>query len=118
LSRIYKALVPLVTAGAALLSQWLATGHFNFSAEFVTAVFGVVTALFVYAVPNIYNDPGFARVHKAFVPVATGAVALIVQWSTTGHFNLSQEYVTVAVTALTALFVYLVPNIGTILNRP
>jgi hypothetical protein len=45
MERFYKALVPLVTAGAAVLSQWLATKHFSLTAEFLSACFGVAVAL-------------------------------------------------------------------------
>jgi phosphatidylserine synthase len=52
LAGVRKALVPLGTALIAVVVQLLNTGHFSDSQELVTAVTGVLTALFVYWVPN------------------------------------------------------------------
>ena len=112
---IRKALVPLVVAASALVVQWWATGHFNLTTEFVTTLFGAVTAVLVYLVPNLLSS-GLASVRKALVPLGTAAAAVIVQWVTTGHFNLSQEFTSSLMGVLTALFVYWVPNAGQLFN--
>lgn len=110
--RIRKALVPLITALAAVLTQLLATGGFSVSGELVSAAFGVVTALVVYFVPNVLTAPGLAAFRKAVVPLGTALAAVIVQWAATGHFTDTQELVTAVTGVLTSLFVYWVPNAG------
>lgn len=52
LAGVRKALVPLGTAAVAFIVQLANTGSVSDTQEIVTAVLGVVTALFVYWVPN------------------------------------------------------------------
>lgn len=52
LAGVRKALIAVATAGAAVVVQWVATKHFGTTQELVTAITGLVTALFVYWVPN------------------------------------------------------------------
>lgn len=109
LSQVRKALIPLVAAAAGVATQWLTSGSFTFDQEFVTAVFGVVTAGVVYLVPNIMSA-GLASIRKALVPLGTAAVAVVVQWIDTKHLSLSQEATSAIMGVISALLVYRIPN--------
>lgn len=108
-ANLRKALVPLLTALAAIGAQYLATRHLTLGTEGVTAIFGAVSSLVVYFVPNLLS-PGLAGVRKAIVPLGTALTALVVQYMATKGFGDTQEVVTAVTGVLTALFVYWVPN--------
>lgn len=54
---VRKAIVMLATTGAAVIVQWLVTGHFSLTQEVITAIEGVGSAVFVYWVPNLLAPP-------------------------------------------------------------
>lgn len=110
-----KAIVPLVTAAAALAVQWLTTGHFTITGEFVTVAFGVAAALLVLLTRNLEISKS-ETVRKAFVAAGTALLAIFVQWTETRSFTISQEFVTAVLGLVTAVLVWLVPNLGPLIN--
>jgi acyl-CoA synthetase (AMP-forming)/AMP-acid ligase II len=108
-----KAVGALLAAAAFVAIQWIDTGQFNLSAEFVTAVYGVVAAGAVYVVRNLPSDPA----RKSATAGLLAAAAIAIQWVTTGHLNVTQEFVTAATGLVAALVVYYVPNFGPVIDR-
>jgi hypothetical protein len=107
-----KALMPLLIAGVALAVQWVHTGSWTWSQEFVTALTGVVAAIAVAVARNLPSDPA----RKAFVATALAAVGVVVQALTTGGVGQWGEFITAAEGLGFALLVYYVPNLGPLVN--
>lgn len=108
-----KAVGALLAAAAFVAIQWIDTGQFNLSAEFVTAVYGVVAAGAVLLVRNLPSDPA----RKSATAGLLAAATIVIQWVTTGRLNVTQEFVTAATGLVTALVVYYVPNLGPTIDR-
>lgn len=105
-----KALVPAGVAALALVTNWIAGSPVDVVAWQALLV-GVVGSLVVYAVPNL-PDGGVFRLAKALVPLVGGALVLLLN-------HLFGEPLDVdalrglAASAVTAIVVYLVPNLQT-----
>lgn len=110
-----KALVPLVTAAAALVVQWLTTGHFTITGELVTVAYGVLASLLVLVSRN-WEIASSEQIRKALAAAGTALLAIFVQWTETRNFTISQEFVTAVLGLVTTVLVYLVPNLGPLIN--
>ncbi len=100
-----KSILAIVAAGIAVVVAALSDGTVTPS-EMVNVAIAMVTAVGVYLVPNLPSGP--AKYFKTGVAILGAALAALVSFITDG-VSLS-EWLQIALAALAAIGVYVVPN--------